>query len=182
MGFDYRLQMAIADKWIELLSERTDDAWQMGDIAHTLTNRRYAEACVGYAESHDQARRRLLGAKKTPLRSCAKRPGQEPDQPGTSPREETCLVARTRGRRAGWRASRAAHQVVGAGRAAVRRPAGAGARAQALVGDKTIAFWLMDAAMYDCMSLDHPSPAVDRGIALHKMIRLARSLDIQPQA
>lgn len=48
-------------------------------------------------------------------------------------------------------------------------------RAQALVGDKTIAFWLMDAAMYDCMSLDRPSPAVDRGIALHKMIRLARA-------
>jgi len=43
------------------------------------------------------------------------------------------------------------------------------------VGDKTIAFWLMDAAMYDCMSLDRPSPAVDRGIALHKMIRLARA-------
>ena len=46
--------------------------------------------------------------------------------------------------------------------------------AQALVGDKTIAFWLMDAAMYDCMSLDSQSPVVDRGIALHKMIRLAR--------
>lgn len=45
---------------------------------------------------------------------------------------------------------------------------------QALVGDKTIAFWLMDAAMYDCMSLDSQSPVVDRGIALHKMIRLAR--------
>ncbi len=59
VGFDYRLQMAIADKWIELLSEQTDDTWQMGDIAHTLTNRRYAEACVGYAESHDQARGRL---------------------------------------------------------------------------------------------------------------------------
>ena len=57
MGFDYRLQMAIADKWIELLSEKTDDQWQMGDIAHTLTNRRYAEACVGYAESHDQVPR-----------------------------------------------------------------------------------------------------------------------------
>ena len=54
MGFDYRLQMAIADKWIELLEEKPDDQWQMGDIAHTLTNRRYAEACVGYAESHDQ--------------------------------------------------------------------------------------------------------------------------------
>jgi hypothetical protein len=43
---------------------------------------------------------------------------------------------------------------------------------QALVGDKTIAFWLMDAAMYDCMAIDKPSPVVDRGIALHKMIRL----------
>ena len=54
MGFDYRLQMAIADKWIEVLSEQTDDQWDMGNIIHTLTNRRYAEACVGYAESHDQ--------------------------------------------------------------------------------------------------------------------------------
>ena len=56
VGFDYRLQMAIADKWIEVLSEQTDDQWDMGNIIHTLTNRRYAEACVGYAESHDQAR------------------------------------------------------------------------------------------------------------------------------
>ena len=44
--------------------------------------------------------------------------------------------------------------------------------AQALVGDKTIAFWLMDKDMYDAMSLDTPSAVVDRGIALHKMIRL----------
>ena len=56
VGFDYRLQMAIADKWIEVLSEQTDDQWDMGNLIHTLTNRRYAEACVGYAESHDQAR------------------------------------------------------------------------------------------------------------------------------
>ncbi len=54
IGFDYRLQMAIADKWIELLEEKTDDQWEMGNIVHTLTNRRYAEACVAYAESHDQ--------------------------------------------------------------------------------------------------------------------------------
>jgi len=40
------------------------------------------------------------------------------------------------------------------------------------VGDKTIAFWLMDKDMYDAMSLDKPSSVVDRGIALHKMIRL----------
>ncbi|KAJ0028132.1 hypothetical protein Pint_35899 [Pistacia integerrima] len=96
VGFDYRLHMAIADKWIELLKKRDED-WQMGDIVHTLTNRRWLEKCVAYAESHDQA----------------------------------------------------------------------------LVGDKTIAFWLMDKDMYDFMALDRPStPLIDRGIALHKMIRL----------
>ncbi|KAK2998713.1 hypothetical protein RJ639_023622 [Escallonia herrerae] len=96
VGFDYRLHMAIADKWIELLKKRDED-WQMGDIVHTLTNRRWSEKCVSYAESHDQA----------------------------------------------------------------------------LVGDKTIAFWLMDKDMYDFMALDRPStPLIDRGIALHKMIRL----------
>ncbi|KAL9260821.1 1,4-alpha-glucan-branching enzyme 1, chloroplastic/amyloplastic-like protein [Drosera capensis] len=96
VGFDYRLQMAIADKWIELLKHRDED-WKMDDIVHTLTNRRWMEKCVAYAESHDQA----------------------------------------------------------------------------LVGDKTIAFWLMDKDMYDFMSLDRPAtPAIDRGIALHKMIRL----------
>lgn len=96
VGFDYRLHMAIADKWIEILKLRDED-WRMGDIIHTLTNRRWAEKCVAYAESHDQA----------------------------------------------------------------------------LVGDKTIAFWLMDKDMYDFMALDRPStPRIDRGIALHKMIRL----------
>ncbi|CAN6438715.1 unnamed protein product [Victoria cruziana] len=97
VGFDYRLHMAIADKWIELLSKKVDEDWLMGDIVHTLTNRRWLEKCVAYAESHDQA----------------------------------------------------------------------------LVGDKTIAFWLMDKDMYDFMALDRPStPLIDRGIALHKMIRL----------
>ncbi|KAL9249789.1 1,4-alpha-glucan-branching enzyme 1, chloroplastic/amyloplastic-like protein [Drosera capensis] len=96
VGFDYRLHMAIADKWIELLMQRDED-WKMGDIVHSLTNRRWMEKCVVYAESHDQA----------------------------------------------------------------------------LVGDKTIAFWLMDKDMYDFMALDRPStPSIDRGIALHKMIRL----------
>ncbi|GAQ83898.1 starch branching enzyme 4 [Klebsormidium nitens] len=96
VGFDYRLQMAVADKWIEVLGERDED-WDMGNIVHTLTNRRHQEKCVAYAESHDQA----------------------------------------------------------------------------LVGDKTIAFWLMDKDMYDFMALDGPStPTIDRGIALHKMIRL----------
>ncbi|CAL5027661.1 unnamed protein product [Urochloa decumbens] len=96
VGFDYRLHMAVPDKWIELLKQ-SDEYWKMGDIVHTLTNRRWLEKCVTYAESHDQA----------------------------------------------------------------------------LVGDKTIAFWLMDKDMYDFMALDRPStPRIDRGIALHKMIRL----------
>ncbi len=43
---------------------------------------------------------------------------------------------------------------------------------QALVGDKTIAFRLMDKEMYHSMSKDTPNIIVDRGIALHKMIRL----------
>ncbi|KAF0990081.1 hypothetical protein HZS_5755 [Henneguya salminicola] len=44
---------------------------------------------------------------------------------------------------------------------------------QALVGDKTLAFWLMDAQMYWNMSFLEPKNLIiDRGIALHKMIRL----------
>nr|CAI5837927.1 unnamed protein product [Callosobruchus analis] len=96
LGFDYRLAMAIPDKWIELLKHVPDDNWEMGNIVHTLTNRRWMEKNVAYAESHDQA----------------------------------------------------------------------------LVGDKTIAFWLMDKEMYTHMStLSEPSQIIDRGIALHKLIR-----------
>ncbi len=54
VGFDYRLQMAISDKWVDILEKLSDHDWDMGNIVHTLTNRRYAEPCVGYAESHDQ--------------------------------------------------------------------------------------------------------------------------------
>ncbi len=43
---------------------------------------------------------------------------------------------------------------------------------QALVGDKTIIFWLMDKEMYTNMSIFNRNLAVDRGLALHKMIRL----------
>nr|XP_054104997.1 1,4-alpha-glucan-branching enzyme isoform X2 [Callithrix jacchus] len=96
-GFDYRLAMAIPDKWIQLLKEFKDEDWNMGNIVYTLTNRRYLEKCIAYAESHDQA----------------------------------------------------------------------------LVGDKTLAFWLMDAEMYTNMSVLTPfTPVIDRGIQLHKMIRL----------
>lgn len=96
-GFDYRLGMAIPDKWIKLLKHEKDEDWKMADLVHTLTNRRWKEKTVAYAESHDQA----------------------------------------------------------------------------LVGDKTIAFWLMDKEMYDFMSITSPlTPVIDRGLALHKMIRL----------
>ena len=43
---------------------------------------------------------------------------------------------------------------------------------QALVGDKTIIFRLMDSDMYWHMEHGHSTFMVDRGIALHKMIRL----------
>ncbi|MCP5514677.1 MAG: alpha amylase C-terminal domain-containing protein [Spirochaetales bacterium] len=43
---------------------------------------------------------------------------------------------------------------------------------QALVGDKTIAFRLMDALMYTSMGVNEQNIIVDRGIALHKIIRL----------
>lgn len=97
IGFDYRLGMAIPDKWIQILKEYKDEEWNIGNIVHTLTNRRWMEKTVAYAESHDQA----------------------------------------------------------------------------LVGDKTLAFWLMDKEMYTSMSvLSPPNLIIDRGIALHKIIRL----------
>lgn len=98
VGFDYRLGMAIPDKWIQFLKEKSDDEWNMDELTWTLINRRYQEKTITYAESHDQA----------------------------------------------------------------------------LVGDKTIAFWLMDKEMYWHMSsAEHPRHSViDRGLALHKMIRL----------
>ncbi|KAL6593505.1 glycoside hydrolase [Neocallimastix californiae] len=97
VGFDYRLAMAIPDMWIKILKEQKDDDWNIGDICWTLTNRRYKEKTIAYAESHDQA----------------------------------------------------------------------------LVGDKTLAFWLMDKEMYGFMSeLTPRTPIIDRGLALHKMIRL----------
>jgi 1,4-alpha-glucan branching enzyme len=43
---------------------------------------------------------------------------------------------------------------------------------QALVGDKTLIFRMIDAEMYSGMNKSYHSIVVDRGIALHKMIRL----------
>ncbi|KAI5949834.1 GLC3 [Candida margitis] len=97
IGFDYRLSMAIPDMWIKILKHQKDEDWDLGNIVHTLTNRRHGEKCISYCESHDQA----------------------------------------------------------------------------LVGDKTLAFWLMDKEMYTNMSkLSELTPVVDRGLALHKLIRL----------
>lgn len=44
---------------------------------------------------------------------------------------------------------------------------------QAIVGDKTMMFELLDAAMYDSMHKHQESLVVDRGMALHKIMRLA---------
>ncbi|GAA4347165.1 alpha-amylase family glycosyl hydrolase [Hymenobacter saemangeumensis] len=60
VGFDYRLAMGIPDHWIKLLKHTPDEHWPLGDLWHTLTNRRAGEKTVAYAESHDQA---LVGDK-----------------------------------------------------------------------------------------------------------------------
>ncbi|WP_426061917.1 alpha amylase C-terminal domain-containing protein [Hymenobacter sp. B1770] len=60
IGFDYRLAMGIPDFWIKLLKHTPDDYWPLGDLWHTLSNRRVGEKTVAYAESHDQA---LVGDK-----------------------------------------------------------------------------------------------------------------------
>ncbi|KAG5654624.1 alpha-1,4-glucan branching enzyme [Sphagnurus paluster] len=60
VGFDYRLSMAIPDMWIKLLKHKSDDEWDLANIVHTLTNRRYGEKSIAYCESHDQA---LVGDK-----------------------------------------------------------------------------------------------------------------------
>lgn len=96
IGFTHRLAMGLPDFWIKLLKHSRDEDWNLDELWGTLSNRRYGEANIAYAESHDQA----------------------------------------------------------------------------LVGDKTLAFWLMDQEMYWHMGADDDHPVIERGIALHKMIRL----------
>ncbi|OAF63531.1 hypothetical protein A3Q56_08760, partial [Intoshia linei] len=43
---------------------------------------------------------------------------------------------------------------------------------QALVGDKTISFWLMDKEMYQSMNDGSQNLIINNGVALHKLIRL----------
>ena len=49
---------------------------------------------------------------------------------------------------------------------------------QALVGDKTLIFRLIDSAMYWHMMVGDNDPTVDRGMALHKMIRMVTASTI----
>jgi 1,4-alpha-glucan branching enzyme len=53
IGFDYRLALAIPDYFIKLLKEKSDEEWNVTDLLHVLTNRRWKEKCIAYAESHD---------------------------------------------------------------------------------------------------------------------------------
>jgi len=67
LGFDYRLSMAVPDLYIKWLKEKEDIDWDMGHLVHTLTNRRYGEKTIAYAESHDQA---LVGDKTLMMWLC----------------------------------------------------------------------------------------------------------------
>eukprot|EP01117_Protostelium_nocturnum_P005840 TRINITY_DN2107_c0_g1_i1.p1 TRINITY_DN2107_c0_g1~~TRINITY_DN2107_c0_g1_i1.p1 ORF type:complete len:706 (+),score=290.42 TRINITY_DN2107_c0_g1_i1:246-2363(+) len=60
VGFNYRLHMAVPDKWIKLLKNTKDEDWGMQDLCWELKNRRWMEPTIAYAESHDQA---LVGDK-----------------------------------------------------------------------------------------------------------------------
>jgi 1,4-alpha-glucan branching enzyme len=47
--------MFLPDLWIKNLKELKDEEWNMGQLVHSMTNRRWKEKCVAYCESHDQA-------------------------------------------------------------------------------------------------------------------------------
>ncbi len=55
LGFDYRLTMGIPDYWIQLLKEKEDEDWHIGEIYGMLRNRRTGEKHIAYVESHDQS-------------------------------------------------------------------------------------------------------------------------------
>ena len=52
VGFHSRLHMGMPDMWIKYFKEK-DENWNIGDLVHTLTNRRWKEKNICYAESHD---------------------------------------------------------------------------------------------------------------------------------
>lgn len=100
LGFSARLDMGLPDFWVKRMKESAaglpDQGWNLGEMWHTLQNRRRHEPHVSYVESHDQA----------------------------------------------------------------------------LVGDKTLLMWLVNERIYTGMSVLAADTAVDRGVALHKLIRL----------
>lgn len=48
----------------QLLKEQRDEDWNIGNIVHTLSNRRWMEKTVAYAESHDQVMKHKLNSSK----------------------------------------------------------------------------------------------------------------------
>jgi 1,4-alpha-glucan branching enzyme len=55
MGFDFRMSMGVPDYWIKLIKEKKDEDWHVGELFYELTNKRFEEHTISYAESHDQA-------------------------------------------------------------------------------------------------------------------------------
>ena len=54
LGFEYRLNMGLADYW-HGLAKTTANHWNLGLLWHELTQKRPMEKVIGYCESHDQA-------------------------------------------------------------------------------------------------------------------------------
>lgn len=54
---EYRMMTALLSALGGLVQHRRDDEWSMGELVHALTDRRYTERTIAYAESHDQVRR-----------------------------------------------------------------------------------------------------------------------------
>ena len=59
-GFDFRLSMGIPECWFKLVSEVSDENWDLHYLFNELTNKRDDESSISYVESHDQA---LVGGK-----------------------------------------------------------------------------------------------------------------------
>jgi 1,4-alpha-glucan branching enzyme len=55
IGFDYRLNMAIPDFWINLLKNVKDEDWDIYKMVYSYKNVRQHEKVISYCESHDQS-------------------------------------------------------------------------------------------------------------------------------
>lgn len=158
IGFDYRLAMAIPDKWIDYLKNKNDEDWSMKEVTSSLTNRRYTEKCIAYAESHDQVLQIYLYTKQfsEQLLDRIQIYTSQKCKITTFATGFRILVAIESHDKLFIRLFYVLSYFV--------------CWKQSIVGDKTIAFLLMDKEMYSGMScLTDASPVVDRGIALHKV-------------